>query len=139
MEASKILSTNSTLKNFDDATLIQAAKFFFENLTFGEGGEDYVPTPVPFFFQILKAMHKVPTLQPFIDPNLLQNLGSRLFKDASASIAHHNLMVSSYSRMNGTLTYMEERLQVKRLTMGLVATCLGLLVHISILEVFFRP
>lgn len=131
--------TNSTLKDFDDSKLIQAVQASFKNTTFGEGGADYVVTQVPSFFQVMKARHNVSTLEPFMDPNLLQDLGSRIFKDASANIAHQNLMTSQYSSASGSLTYTEDRLQVKRLTVGLMATCLGLLVCISILEVFVRP
>lgn len=84
-------------------------------------------------------MHNVSTLKPFMDPSLLQDLGSRIFQDASANIASNNLMVPQYESARGSLTYIEDRLQVKRLTVGLMATCLGLLVCISIQEVFVRP
>lgn len=139
MQAVKKPGTNSTLKGFDDSMLIRAVQASFKNITFGQGGEDYVVTEVPSFFQVMKAMHNVSTLKPFMDPSLLQNLGSRIFQDASANIASNNLMVPQYESARGSLTYMEDRLQVKRLTVGLMATCLGLLVCISILEVFVRP
>lgn len=139
MQARKKPGTNSTLKDFDDSKLIHAVLASFKNITFGEGGRDYVVTQVPSFFQVMKAVHNVPTLEPFMDPNLLQDLGSRIFKGASANIAHQNLMASQFSSTSGSLTYTEDRLQVKRLTVGLMATCLGLLVCISILEVFIRP
>ncbi len=87
----------------------------------------------------MKAKHRVSTLKPFMDPNLLQDLGSRMFQDASANIAFKNLMVSQYGSTTGSFTYTEDRLQVKHLTVGLMATCLSLLVCISILEVFVRP
>lgn len=139
MQSIKKSGTNSTLKEFDDFKLIQAVQASFKNTTFGEGGADYVVTQVPPFFQVMKAVHNVPTLEPFMDPNLLQDLGSQIFQGASTNVAHQNLMTSQYSSASGSLTYMEDRLQVKRLTVGLMATCLGLLVCISILEVFVRP
>lgn len=139
MQAVKKPSTSSTLKGFDDSMLIQAVQASFKNISFGQGGEDYVVTEVPSFFQVMKAMHNVSTLKPFMDPSLLRDLGSRIFQDASANIASNNLMVPQYDSASGSLTYMEDRLQVKRLTVGLMATCLGLLVCISILEVFVRP
>lgn len=137
--ALQIPSTNSTLKEFDDSMLIEAVQASFENATFGEGAGDYIVTPDPTFFQVMKAVHTVPNLKPFMDPILLQELGSRIFKSASASIAHQNLMTSQYSSANGSFTFTEDRLQVKRLTVGLMATCLGLLVCVSILEIFVRP
>lgn len=139
MQAVKKPGTNSTLKKFDDSMLIRAVQASFKNITFGQGGEDYVVTEVPSFFQVMKAMHNVSSLKYFMDPNLLQDLGSRIFQDASANIASKNLMVPQYDSASGSLTYIEDRLQVKRLTVGLMATCLGLLVCISILEVFVRP
>lgn len=139
MQAVKKPGTNSTLKEFDDSMLIQAVQASFKNITFGQGGEDYVVTEVPSFFQVMKAMHNVSSLKDFMDPNLLQDLGSRIFQEASANIAFKNLMVPQYDSASGSLTYMENRLQVKRLTVGLMATCLGLLVFISILVVFVRP
>ena len=139
MQAVKKPSTNSTLENFKDSNLIQAVVTSFKNTTFGEGGVDYVVTQVPSFFQAMKAIHNASTLEPFMDPNLLKDLGSRMFQDAGASIARQNLMSSQYSNANGSSTYTENRLQVKRLTVGLIATCLGLLVCVSILEVFVRP
>lgn len=139
MQAVKKPGTNSTLKEFDDSMLIQAVQASFKNITFGQGGEDYVVTEVPSFFQVMKAMHNVSSLKDFMDPNLLQDLGSRIFQEASANIAFENLMVPEFDSASGSLTYMEDRLQVKRLTVGLMATCLGLLVFISILIVFVRP
>lgn len=139
MKAVKIPGTNSTLKRFDESMLIRAVQASFKNITFGQGGEDYVVTEVPSFFQVMKAMHNVSTLKPFMDPSLLRDLGSRIFQEASANIASNNLMVPQEEIAKGSLTYMEDRLQVKRLTVGLMATCLGLLICISILEVFVRP
>ena len=139
IQAVKKPITKSTLKEFYDSMLIRAVQTSFKNISFGQGGEDYVVTEVPSFFQVMKAMHNVSTLENFMDPNLLQDLGARIFRDASANIASKNLMVPQHDSTIGSLTYMEDRLQVKRLTVGLMATCLGLLVCISILEVFVRP
>ena len=139
MQAVKKPGTNSTLRAFDDSMLIQAVRASFKNTTFGEGGADYVVTQVPSIFQVMKAMSNVSSLQPFMDPNLLQDLGSRIFQGASAQIARTNLMTSQDSSVSGSLIVTEDRLQVKRLTVGLMATCLGLLVCVSILEVIFRP
>lgn len=139
MQAVKKPGTNSTLKDFNDSNLIQAVIASFKNTTFGQGGVDYVVTQVPSFFQVMKAVYNASTLEPFMDPNLLQNLGSRMFQDASAGVARQNLMASQYISASGSSTYRENRLQVKRLTVGLMATCLGLLVCMSILEVFVRP
>lgn len=139
MQAVIIPGTNSTLKGFDDSMLIRAVQASFKNITFGQGGEDYVVTEVPSFFQVMKAMHNVSILKPFMDPSLLRDLGSRIFQEASANIASNNLMVPQDEIARGSLTYIENRLQVKRLTVGLMATCLGLLICISILEVFVRP
>lgn len=50
MQAVKIPGTNSTLKGFDDSMLIRAVQASFKNITFGQGGEDYVVTEVPSFF-----------------------------------------------------------------------------------------
>lgn len=139
MEATKIPSTNRTLKGIDDSMLLEAVKASFENTTFGQGGVDYVVTQVPSYFQVMKAMYNVSTLAPFMDPKLLQDLGSSIFKSASAQVAYQQLITPQESSTTGSLTYTDDRLQVKRLTVGLIATFLGLLICISILEGFMRP
>lgn len=139
MQAVKIPNTKTTLKGFDDSMLLQAVQASFKSTTFGQGGDDYVVTQVPSYFQVMKALHKVSTLAPFMDPNMLQDLGSSIFQGASAQLAYRNLMTSQETSTIGSLNYMEDRLHSKRLTVGLMATCLGLLVCLSLLEVFFRP
>lgn len=139
MEAVKIPGTNTTLKGIDDSMLLKAVQASFKNTSFGQGGVDYVVTQVPSYFQVMKAMYNVSTLAPFMDSKLLQDLGSSIFKSASAQIAYEQLITPQESSTTGSLTYTDDRLQVKRLTVGLIATFLGLLICISILEIFIRP
>lgn len=139
MEAVKIPGTNTTLKGIDNSMLLQAVQASFKNTTFGQGGVDYVVTQVPSYFQVMKAMYNVPTLAPFMDPKILQDLGSSIFKGASAQLAYEQLITPQESSTTGSLSYMDDRLQVKRLTVGLIATFLGLLICISILEIYVRP
>ena len=139
MQAVKIPGTNSTLTGFDDPTLLQAVQASFKNASFGQGGVDYVVIPVPSYFQVMMAMFKVSTLAPFMDPEILRDLGSSIFQSASAQIAYKQLLQPEESSVTGSLSYMDDRLQVKRLTVGLIATCVGLLICISAFEVFVRP
>lgn len=139
MQAAKIPGTNSTLTGFDDATLLQAVRASFRNTTFGQGGADYIVVPVPSYFQVMKAMHNISTLAPFMDPALLRDSGSSIYQDASAQIAYEQLLLPQESSVAGSLTYVEDRLQVQRVTVGLITTCLGLLICISALQAFIRP
>ena len=139
MEATKIPGTNASLKGIDDSMLLKAVRASFRNTTFGQGGVDYVVTQVPSYFQVMKAMYNVSTLAPFMDPMLLQNLGSSIYKSASAQVASEQLISPLESSTTGSLIYSDNRLQVKRLTVGLIATFLGLLLCISILEIYLRP
>lgn len=139
MEATKIPGTNTTLKGIDDSMLLKAVQASFRNTTFGQGGVDYVVTQVPSYFQVMKAMHNVSTLAPFMDPNLLQDLGSSIYKSASAQVASEQLIMPHEGSTTGSFTYTDNRLQVKRLTVGLIATFLGLLLCIGILEIYVRP
>lgn len=139
MQAVKIPGRNTTLKGFCDSTLLQAVQASFKNATFGQGELDYVVTQVPSYFQVMKAMYNVSTIAPFMDPKILQDLGSSIFKAASAQIAYEQLRPLQESSSTGSLSYMDDRLQVKRLTVGLITTCVGLLICISVLAVFVRP
>lgn len=139
MEATKIPGTNTTLGGIDDSMLLKAVQASFKNTTFGQGGADYVVTQVPSYFQVMKAMYNVSTLAPFMDPKLLQDLGSSIYKSASAQVAYEQLITPHESITTGSYTYTTNRLQVKRLTVGLIATFLGLLLCISILEIYLRP
>lgn len=139
MQAVKIPGTNMTLNGFDDSTLLQAVQASFKNATFGQGALDYVVTRVPSYFQVMKAMYNVSTIAPFMDPKVLQDLGSSIFKGTSAQIAYEQLRPLQESRITGSLSYMDDRLHVKRLTVGLITTCVGLLICISVLAVFVRP
>lgn len=139
MEANKIPGTNTTLKGIDDSMLLKAVQASFRNITFGQGGVDYVVTQVPSYFQVMKAMYNVSTLAPFMDSKLLQDLGSSIYQSASAQIASEQLIAPHESSTTGSFIYADDRLQVKRLTVALIATFLALLLCISILEIFVRP
>ena len=139
MQAVKKPALGSTLPGFDDSMLLDAVRATFRNRTYGQGGVDYVVVQVPPFFQVMKAILNASSIAPLMDPQLLRDLGSRVYQGASIQIARENLLVPQNSSTNGALTYTEDRLQVQRLTVGLMTTCLGLLVCISILEIFVRP
>ncbi|KAI9881166.1 MAG: hypothetical protein M1830_007144 [Pleopsidium flavum] len=139
MQATKIPGTNSTLEGFDNSQLTQAVQTSLEKASFGQGGAEYVVVAVPSIFQLMEVMNNASTLRPFLDPNLLLTLGSRVFQGVSSQVASQYLMKPLNSTTYGSLTHTEDRLQVKPLTVGLMATCLGLLVCIAMLEVFIRP
>ena len=78
-------------------------------------------------------------LEPFMDPNLLLNLGSQTYKELSTQMAYQYLMEARNATIFGSSSYKEDRLQVKRITVGLMATCFGLLFCLGILVIFVRP
>lgn len=138
-QATKIQGTSSSLKGFGNNDLAIAARATLNNATFGQGEADYVVVTVPSFFQIMKQANNKSDLKPFMDPNLLLDLGSRTFKMLSTQVAYQYLMKTQNATIYGSSSYTEDRLQVKRLTVGLMATCLGLLFAFGVLGVFISP
>lgn len=138
-QARKITGTNSSLKGFDNSDLTVAAQTTLNNATFGQGGSDFVVVTVPSFFQIMEQSNNNSGLEPFMDPNLLLSLGSQIYKELSTQMAYQYLTKTGNTTTFGSSSYVEDRLQVKRLTVGLMATCLGLLFCFGVLEVFVRP
>ena len=135
----KIPGTNSSLHGFDDIDLTMAVQTTLGNSSFGSGGADFVLFPVDTFYLLLEAMNENSDLQPFMDPDLLMNLGSQAYKELSTQIAFQYLTDSQNITIIGSTWRIEDRLQVKRLTVGLMAACLGALVCIGIYIVLFHP
>ena len=139
MQAVKIPRTNSTLEGFENEDLVLAVQVTLDNASFGTDGADFVVITIRSFFQILEVMNNNSDLKPLIEPRLLLDLGSQAFKELSTQVAYEYLMKTQNTTIFGSVSFMEDRLQVKRLTVGLLAACLGLLVCCSILEVFVHP
>ena len=139
VQTAKIPGTNSTLDGFDDEDLTLAVQTTLGNSSFGSGGADFVLFPVDTFYLLLEAMNDNSDLQPFMDPNLLMDLGSQAYKELSTQIAYQYLTDSQNITIIGSTWQIENRLQVKRLTVGLMAACLGALVCIGIYIMLFHP
>lgn len=137
-ESVKIPGTNSSLEGFQEKDLTLAVQTTLANATFGQGGSDFVVVTVPSFFQLMERSSKS-GLAPFMDPNILLDVGSRTYKELSTQIAQQYLTKAENVTIFGSSSYKQDRLQVKRLTVGLMSTCLGLTLCFSVLELFVRP
>ena len=135
----KVPGTNSTLEGFDDEDLTMAVQTTIGNSSFGSGSTDFVLFPVPSFFLLLEAMNNNSNLQPFMNPDLLMDLGSRAYKELGTQIAYQYLTKTQNVTILGSSWYVEDRLLVKQLTVGLMAACLGALVCIGIYILLFHP
>ena len=67
------------------------------------------------------------------------DLGSRAYKELGTQVALQYLTMSSEADIIGTSWYTEHRIQVKRLVVGLMASCFGVLVCLTILVFVYRP
>ena len=139
MQAEKVPDTNSTIEGFGSGDLVSTVQVSLNNVSFGQGGADYVVVTVPSYFQLIEVMNNMSSLEPFMDPTLLLDLGSRAFKGLSAQIANESLMKTQNTTIHDSVLHSEERLQVKRLTVGLIAACLAALVCIGVLVAVIRP
>ena len=139
VQSVKIPGTNSSLEGFDDVDLTMAVQTTLGNSSFGSGGADFVLFPVDTFYLLMEAMNNNSDLQPFMDPDLLMDLGSRAYKELSTQVAFQYLVDSRNITIIGSTWQTEDRLQVKQLTVGLMAACLGILVCIAIYIVFAHP
>lgn len=112
----------------------------FLHMLMGKGGEDYVLSdPVPNFFQILSAVNNDSGLAPFMDANLLKNISVDVWQTTAVQYARQYLLVPANDSVTGSVSYRQDRLQVKLLSTILMATLLGVLFFLTLGVRWFRP
>ena len=143
LKAEKVSDTSIDLTGFNITDLLNG---IIDSLTlsdFGEGGADYVIAPVPPMFMLLEGLlgdfNNISGLEPFIQPGLLRDLSTQALQGIGTQIAGQYLKQDQRQPLSGSILMTAQRLQVKRLTVGLLLTTLGILAVTVLILVKIRP
>lgn len=139
MEATSTSGGVSPLPGFGNNLLGLSVEQATRDTTLGLGGEDAVLYAIDSFFQLMALKNNNSRQEAFMDAEVLQDRARSVFTGLAVQIAHQYLTSSENQSTSGTIEYTESRLRVKRLSVGLMATTLGLLEFISIFLLFVRP
>lgn len=139
MHTVRLPGTSATLPGLNNTSLLAAVTESIHLEFSGQGGEDYVIVAVPGMFQLMSAINGQSRQGAFMDPSLLLKLGSKILNGVSVQLAHQYFMKDERQNVMGSAQFLQERLTVKRLTTGLIATTFGLLICCSMILAFVRP
>ena len=143
LKVDKVPNTFTDLADFDIKDLLDGIKISLKVSDFGEGGADYVIAPVPSMFMFLEGFltesNSTSRLEPLIHPGLLQDLSRQALQGIGTQFAEQFLKRDQRQPLTGSVSMIEQRLQVKRLTVGLLLTTLGILAITVLMLVRIRP
>lgn len=143
LTAEKVSNTSIDLSGFTLKDLLDGIVGSLTNSDSGEGGIDYMIAPVPSIFMLLEGLlpesKNSSRLEPLIQPSLLQYLSTQALQDIGAQFAEQYLKQDQRQPLAGSILMTEQRLQVKRLTIGLLITTLGILAVTVLLLVTIGP
>ncbi|KAH7308044.1 hypothetical protein B0I35DRAFT_102489 [Stachybotrys elegans] len=110
------------------------------HLFLGTGGDDYVLSEtVPTFFQLMGLKNGNSTMKAFMDPGLMIDTGTHVFKGVAAQLLHQLAFQPVSRNVTGYITSVENRLKVTKLSTSFMSVFLGLLALLSITMIFIRP
>ena len=143
LKVDKIPNTSTDLVGFDIKDLLDGIKNSIEVSDFGEGGADSVIAPVPSMFLLLEEFltetNSTSRLEPLMHPGLLQDLSTQALQGIGTQFAEQYLKRDQRQPLAGSVLVIEQRLQVKRHTVGLLLTTLGILAITVLMLVKIRP
>ena len=143
LKVDKVPNTFTDLADFDLKDLLDGIKNSLEVSNFGEGAVDYVIAPVPSMFMLLEGFltesNSTSRLEPLIQPGLLQDLSRQALQGIGTQFAEQYLKRDQRQPLAGSVLMIEQRLLVKRITVGLLLTTLGMLAVITLMLVKIRP
>ena len=143
LKAEKVSNTSIDLTGFTLKDLLDGIVGSLTDSDFGEGGVDYMIAPVPSFFMLLEGLlpesNNSSRLEPLIQPSLLQDLSTQTLQGIGVQFAEQYLKQDQRQPLSGSILMPEQRLQVKRLTVGLLLTTLGILAVTALTLVKIRP
>ena len=143
LKAEKVSNTSIDLTGFNMTDLLDGIVDPLTVSYFGEGGADYVIAPVPPMFMLLEGLvggsNNISGLEPFTQPGLLRDLSTQALQGIGTQFAEHYLKQDLRQPLSGSILMTEQRLQVKRLTVGLLLTALGILAVTVLILVKIRP
>jgi hypothetical protein len=139
--SAKLVANGTTiLPGLSQAQLTQSVLNVLDSMYIGSGGSDYVlATNVQSFFQLLSATNNGSRQEAFMDPQLLLDLGSSVWKGISSQIVYEYLTVPVDEIVSGDIRHKENRLHVKLLPTVLMAAMLSLLCGAAIVIIMSRP
>jgi hypothetical protein len=133
-------AAQQVLKSFPQGSLALAVESTTGSWEFGNGGVDYVlSATVPTFFQLMSKKAGFQSIRNFMDPDLLLNTGSDVFKGIATQALHQLVVQPANATTTGSITYVEQRLRVKAISTGFMCAFLGLLAILSVAMIFVRP
>ncbi|KAF9637189.1 hypothetical protein BFW01_g8085 [Lasiodiplodia theobromae] len=139
-EVSMSRKNTSRLLNVSTNEFLGGLMNTFLHMSMGNGGEDYVLShPVPNFFQVLSAANNESGLAPFMDAELLKNISVNVWQTTAVQYARQYFMVPANDSVTGSISYSQNRLQVKLVPAILLSTILGMLFFIALGVWWFRP
>ncbi|KAI1418767.1 hypothetical protein F5Y12DRAFT_781287 [Xylaria sp. FL1777] len=138
--ADKISTSLSEIPGFSSAQLGAAVQSSLDETYLGTGGQDWVLSKqVPTFYQILSAMNGNVSIGQFMEPQLLISTATDAFNGIAAELIHKYMMKPSNTSANGSILYQEDRLWVRRLSVGFMAAAFIFLAGLSLVLLIFRP
>ena len=100
-------------------------------------------TTVPPIFMLLEGLlpepNNVSGLEALTQPSLLQDLSTQAVQGVGTQLAEQFVEQDQRQSLSGSILLTEQRLQVKRLTVGLLLVTLGILTVTVLLLVKIRP
>jgi hypothetical protein len=142
LTVTKTSNDSSQISGLSNAMLIPALRDSATQASFGNAGQvlpEFALTNDPLF-QMMAIMNGSPgNFKPFMDPAKLLTFAPKVFKGAMAQIFYDFVLSPTNRTLSGSVSYTENRLQVKGLTVGFMATLMVILACISLLESFLRP
>ena len=143
LKAEKVTNTSISLIGFSMQDLLEGIMNSLALSDFGPGGADYVIAAVPSIFLLLEGLlpesNNVSGLEAITKSGLLQDLSTQALQGIGTQFAEQFLKQDQRQSLSGSISTTEERLQVKRLTVGLLLTTLGILTVTVLILVKIRP
>ena len=143
LKAEKVSNTSMSMAGFNMKDLFDGIVMSLNSSAFGDGGADYEIAPVPSMFMVLEALLTEPNnnsgLEALIHPGLLRDLSTQALQGIGTQFAEQYLKQGQRQPLAGSVLMTEQRLQVKRLTVGLLLTTLGILAFTVLILVKIRP
>ena len=143
LEAEKIANTSIDITGFTMKDLLDSIVDSSSISDLGDGGPDYVIAPVPSMFILLETLRtkskNISGLESLNNPGLLGDLSTQALQGIGTQFAEQYLKRGQRQPLAGSTLVTEQRLQVKRITVGLLLTALGTLTVTVLILGKIRP
>ncbi|ORY09323.1 hypothetical protein BCR34DRAFT_568699 [Clohesyomyces aquaticus] len=139
IQADKLPNTSKSFGDFTMKDFLKGVSTSLKYSELGDGGPDYLVTKTPTMFLLLEAMSNNSRLEPFTNKAMFQNLSGRALGSLGTQFGDQFLKRNRRQPLNGTVVLTEQRLHVKRVTVGLLLTTLGLLAVATLILLRVRP